>query len=60
MKTTMDNIHQLEEKLTEASNELNRVKETILACEEKIAEASILKHKVGFLMLRLARIFVTQ
>lgn len=46
VKDTMETIRQLESKWDEASNELNKVRDSIQLCEEKIAEASILKHKV--------------
>jgi len=43
----MDSIRELEDKLNEASNNLNKVREAIHAFETKIADASIQKHKVG-------------
>lgn len=42
----MDSIRELEDKLNEASNNLNKVREAIQAFETKIADASIQKHKV--------------
>lgn len=47
----MEHIHEIENTMSEAANELNKVKETIQTCEEKISEASILKHKVSLLTL---------
>jgi len=48
VRDTMECIEDLENKLSEASNGLNKVREDIQNLETKIADASIQKHKVRY------------